>query len=564
MKRLLIFILLVCLLGLAGCAPEQPGRPNGHQENFAYLEDPTGQMKIEQAAESAFAGRYRPHSGPSISLGFCRSALWIRLPMSQAWGAGPWKLEINAPWLDMVDMYTPRPDGKWLHRASGLRQPWRGTIGRSYLFYLPADTPRNGFLYLRVRSELALNLSLRLWPQRQFVEHITVDSTIYGLLYGVIAAMVIFNLMVFLSTRRRAYRMYVLYLISIILHQACLQGQILFAPLWVWPWVPHISLLASAALFYFGAGFCRAFLRTRTNAPLMNRLLKLLQAASLLLGAFGVAGQIWLGTWLVHSLALVGPVLALVAGASALARGFRPARFYLVAWFVLLLSCIGWGAWTMGWLRGIQVPQIGVIVAVALEAALLTLALADWVRSLERERELLVHRERRYHHLSITDELSGLYNARYFWTRLASEVDRAHSLHRPLSLVLLDLDDFKLFNDTYGHPEGDKVVAEVGRVLRQGVRPADTPCRYGGEEFALILPGAFLESAGEVAERVRQTMGGVVFRPTGDAEVTVTTSLGVAQLQPGQEGRELVEKADAALYTAKRRGKNCVVFSENL
>lgn len=561
MARLRPLILILCLLAVAGCVHER-AQARRDALNFAVLEDPSGALNIDQAASRRLSSRYRLNKGPSISLGFSRSALWVRIPMSQAPpGDGPWRLEVRAPWLDRVDLYTPLPGGGRRRQSTGLQQPEREALQRSYLLTVPAGIPRDGYLYLRMESKLALNASLRLWPEKEFNDHSVSDSYLYGFLYGIMATMIIINLVVFSAARRRAYLLYVLYLASMILHQTCLQGQILFMPTWLWPWVPHLSLAATASVFFFGSAFCRAFLQTRENVPWANRLLIGIQVAAALLLALTLAGRIWWGTWLAHAVAMVGPLVCIAAGVTAWVRGFRPARFYLAAWLILLMGSIAWGAWTIGWLNGAQVPQTSIIAAAALESALLTLALADWVRTMERDRALLAKRERRYHQLSITDELSGLHNARYFWSRLSSEVDHAHGLDLPLSLVFLDIDDFKEFNDAHGHPEGDKVLSQVGRVLRQCVRPMDTPCRYGGEEFALILPGAKVAAAREVGERVRRAMAELVFQPGRNLAASVTVSLGVAQLQSDQDAQTLVERADAALYAAKRRGKDCLVIA---
>ncbi len=523
------------------------------------LEDPSGKMDITQAASPQTAARYQTRSGSRMSLGFSRSALWVRIPLDQAPVSGRWVLEVDAPWMDRVDLYLPTPKGGWKRESTGLEQP--SAANRLPLFALPvpSDTPRQGHAYLRLQSVLSLNTGLRMWPQTQFVASTVADSYLYGYLYGVLGAMVLLNLLVFATTRDRAYLIYLLYLVSIIVHQFCLQGQILFLPAVAWPLVPHISLVVSGCVFFFGAAFCRVFLNARAVAPLVNRLLIGGQAVALVLVLLGVTGQIWWGTWLVHTLALVGPVLAIVAGIKALAGGFRPARFYLAAWAVLLLGSMAWGAWSMGWNLLVPLPRSQLAVAAALECILLSLALADRIRVMQHERRVLAQRERRYRQLSITDELTGLFNTRYFWSKLDSEIRHAHDLGQTLGLVLLDVDNFKRFNDTFGHMEGDKVLAKLGKLMQATVRPADSPCRYGGEEFALILPGAESQATREVAERVRQALARHVFLLGKSDREVVTVSMGTAQLQPGDECDSLVRRADKALYQAKALGKNQTV-----
>ena len=165
---------------------------------------------------------------------------------------------------------------------------------------------------------------------------------------------------------------------------------------------------------------------------------------------------------------------------------------------------------------------------------------------------------------AVTDELTGLFNRRRFQEAMATEVERSKRFGQPVGLVLLDLDDFKAVNDTYGHQQGDLVLREVARVLRETSREIDEPARYGGEELAVVLPGTDLEGAYNLAERVRAGIEELALPLLdGDGALRVTASFGVATL-PGSadDMRELVAAADEALYRAKRAGKNRTVRAE--
>jgi two-component system, cell cycle response regulator len=161
--------------------------------------------------------------------------------------------------------------------------------------------------------------------------------------------------------------------------------------------------------------------------------------------------------------------------------------------------------------------------------------------------------------LARTDSLTGLPNRRAFDEALVREVARAHRSGTALVLAFADLDHFKRVNDDFGHPVGDALLAAVGGTLRSLLRLYDHAARYGGEELALLLPETSLEQGGEVAERMRATIAAL--EVPGCAR-SVTLSVGLAALEPGEAEASLLRRADAAVYQAKHAGRNRVVRAE--
>ncbi|MGH6944440.1 MAG: GGDEF domain-containing protein [Geminicoccaceae bacterium] len=160
-----------------------------------------------------------------------------------------------------------------------------------------------------------------------------------------------------------------------------------------------------------------------------------------------------------------------------------------------------------------------------------------------------------------TDGLTGIANRKCFDHRLQAVAEEARQSGQPLSLLLADIDYFKLFNDTYGHPVGDEVLKLVAQVFTSSVKGRDLPARYGGEEFAVILPQTDLEGAHTLAEQICTTLAGKWLRlkASGRSLGRVTVSIGCSQFRSGESPADLLERTDQALYEAKRQGRNRVV-----
>ncbi|QQP87912.1 diguanylate cyclase [Skermanella sp. TT6] len=162
---------------------------------------------------------------------------------------------------------------------------------------------------------------------------------------------------------------------------------------------------------------------------------------------------------------------------------------------------------------------------------------------------------------AITDSLTGLFNRRLFDASLAEAVARAAQTGRPLSLLMTDIDHFKQFNDAHGHTIGDHVLALVARTVKESIRATDTAVRYGGEEFAVILPDSRMADAARLGEQIRKSVASkkLVNRSRNVTLGTITLSVGVAQLARDETPADLIKRADAALYDAKQSGRNRVV-----
>jgi diguanylate cyclase (GGDEF)-like protein len=160
--------------------------------------------------------------------------------------------------------------------------------------------------------------------------------------------------------------------------------------------------------------------------------------------------------------------------------------------------------------------------------------------------------------LSITDGLTNLYNSRHFYNQLKGEVDRSTRYNHPLTMLILDIDHFKEYNDSYGHLEGDQVLMRLGQVIKLLLRKMDSAYRYGGEEFTVILPETHSEEALTVAERIRKAVKEIVFVPEPGIQTSITISIGMTAYCPPEDLTAFIQRADKALYGSKEGGRDKV------
>lgn len=263
-----------------------------------------------------------------------------------------------------------------------------------------------------------------------------------------------------------------------------------------------------------------------------------------------LVGTTYIGGW--RTLLLEG-IVVVNLGALALAIVWTQGRTVLHTWLIVSLvaalldaqiSVAGSARFTLGWYVArslVVVASTAVLYAYLRQMHVLFGKLSD---------------------LSMIDGLTEIANRRYFEMRLASAVRHAHRTHRSLALVMIDVDTFKLYNDTYGHLAGDETLKSVASALRHAAkRPNDVVARWGGEEFVAVLPETDHEGAYLVADRLRAAVQGLAIphRTSPVPAQVVTISVGVAMLgSKDDDGHKLVERADVALYRAKETGRNTV------
>ena len=239
----------------------------------------------------------------------------------------------------------------------------------------------------------------------------------------------------------------------------------------------------------------------------------------------------------------------------------EPGRLGLLLWVIvpLVLAAIGWSTYG-DHLVAARTQQIGEIVAI-MSIGILGLLLAFYTRhsNVQVERDYSAHLEglsQRLRNLAYQDALTELYNHRYFYEQLTHEVERATRYGHPVSVILLDLDKFKEVNDTYGHLMGDKLLSVIGKVINEQVRGADIAARYGGDEFAIILPDTPRAAAQATADKLARAIASGRTNAGQSAGVAVSASCGVACCpDEARTVTDLLQLADERVYESKKNAK---------
>lgn len=574
-----------------------------------------------QQAQAVPAEKWTLSEKNALALGAVKTGFWLRFDVrNQSDAEIRWLLKFTWPLLDHVELRLYHPGtGHWgRHLEGGDARPVsvRPIPDRMLLFPLELPAGKLTTVYLRVHASEQLILPMQLITDSQHrVEEANQLVVIY-LFFGGMLVILFYNSCLYLFTRDRSYIVYSIYLASIIGYELCLTG---LGQLYFWPEAPRFSIKAygifAAASFLASVLFARFFLEIRSFGGWpyrINNALVVYWTAMLIAVVFAPKLIPWL---LPTVLPALGVLLSIITTAYLWYRGNLSARLFTFAWGTLAIFTVIHLAALNGDFPLNTFTLGSQMLGIYVEFILLSIALAERInrartdrikaqnnallssQQLAREREeklraqqqaLDIQREandklelrvrertqalesakieleraiEELARVSVTDPLTRLFNRRYFDSTISEEVARAKRTGIPLSILMVDIDHFKNVNDTYGHPFGDECLRCVAQVLQQYTqRAGDVAARYGGEEFILALPATEIQPAAIIAERIRCGIEAIVLEYQGET-VRLSASIGVASLVPGRdEGSEaLIRFADAALYRAKRNGRNQIV-----
>jgi diguanylate cyclase (GGDEF)-like protein len=509
------------------------------------LEDRVGNLDVAAVSTSPVDARFVSATLEATNIGFSSSAWWARVTVRNPSDSSRLiYLRQDYPLIDSLDLYEPSASGGWRVHATGDRRPFssRDVAHRDFLFPLSVPANSDRTFYLRYASQGPVDINLSLLDPNELTGEVSREQLAYGVYFGCVLMLLVWSGLVFLAVRDGAFLAYFAYVSTFGLYMLVNTG---FAFQYLWPdsprWANTVLIVLLNVALITALQFSLTILRARDYTPRLFWLARVLQATALVAVALSPVVAYAVLVRPVTFLILFSVCFMIALGMISLLLGSRPARFYVIAWGAFLCGSVVFLLKNFGVVPHTFMTQHSWQVGALVEMILLSMTLSSRMSELQ--------------HQSRTDPLTLLGNRRQFDVNLPAEFARAAQQGQPLSLLVVDIDQFKLYNDLHGHAQGDEAVKAVAQALRKHARKPYIACRYGGDEFCAILPGTSEASASVLAERVRAA---VQHSMTG--EETVTVSIGYACQAGGrfENANQLFEAADAALYSAKEQGRNTI------
>lgn len=492
-----------------------------------------------------FTEGFKPLLSGSANYGFSESAWWVRFTIvNDDFKPQKATFKLDYPLLDTVDVWVFRGSEQLASWRTGNRRPFgtRPIRHRDFLFPMTLAAKEQQTVFVRVRSEGPVNIGLSLYSEQTLLPEIEMEYMAFGAYFGGFLLLALCIFILYLMDRQEAFLYYLTYILSYSSYMLAFNG---LAFQYLWPDAPDFGQVSRPILLSFSTifllQFSRKLLGIRKASPLLFKIVTGVQIilATVLIAAPFIGYGLFIMPLAYLNLTVL--TLVIVMGVVAHRKGEAAARYYLIAWSVFLAGLLVYLLKVFGILPHNFVTHYGFQIGSIFEFMFLSAALGVRVRDLR--------------HQSHIDGLTGLSNRRSFDLALAEEFSMSTRPEAELSLLVVDVDHFKNFNDTYGHASGDKVLKEIGALFKQHIRRPGQAFRYGGEEFAVLLPRTGKKEALIVAERLRERVSEDLYF------VDVTVSIGLVCHSKGRfaNAAKFFVAGDKALYDAKKSGRNRVV-----
>ena len=553
---LLQLVLLIVTVSAAIAAPPPPlvladKSSYNLAEHVKILKDPSRQLTVrEAAARHDWIGPVRE---PIPNFGVTQSAIWLRFSLTnRAHIPRKFYVSFDYPVANYVAFYTQGPRGVFQEEHAGNSIPASANVvpDRHFLFPLEIGPDKTAAVFMRVQSTSGMTIPIRILSDQALSLKAIRDYTVYGVLFGFLLLMLVYFIVVGSFLYKGTSLWLALYSIFFGLHTAVRAGFVrLIVPDELIAMNGMIQLLIIAGLYFTGAKFFRTFLSLRKYSKQADQIMRFFQYLSITFVLTPLL-PIPLTMVLSFTLMVINPVFSIGLAFYLWRKGVSNAGYFATGWIVAHSVSV----YDFFRINGIlPYPSFGEwLIPFSFLIALLFLSVA------------LIRQNAYDHLLAGTDPLTYLANRRKLDEVLTNEWNRCLRHQRPMSVIMADVDNFKIYNDTFGHKAGDECLRQLAELLKKNARrTGDLAVRYGGEEFVLLLPDLDEAGAFKLAENIRNSLMQTKYSDVEKPSPDITVSLGVATAVPDDERKpeSLVVDADRAMYAAKHAGRNCTVVS---
>lgn len=513
-------------------------------------------FNVDDALRAFKSGSFIQSQSGVMNFGVGAKPVWLALQVVNAQHEPMIrKLLVENAWLDKIEVFFFREQFLVSSYHTGDSLPFaQRPINHRFFVIEHAFNHGDTLVLIRVEADDAMVLPIYITNAEQLASKDLLNAYSYGVMYGAILALVAYNLVLFIGLRISSYLLYSIFLLLFIALNLAYTGH---GYQWLWPESPFWQRWASAVLIAAGTtggfAFMLQFLNIKQTWPRLYRFIIfscLGFCALVLIAMLFDELVIALLTSFVFTFSFY--IAAVILGVMSLRIGNKFAKYFLIA--SILTICGGavtanavWGIIPFNWLT-----YRAVDIGMTLDAILLALALAARFNITQNEK--LVAEK-----MAGIDVLTNLNNRRSFYKYVQPIWSISLRSKSNTSIIMLDIDDFKLINDSYGHALGDQVLVKLAETLQKEARSGDILARWGGEEFLIFLPETRLQDAVNIAERVRNKVGSLQVTSAKGEKLAISASFGVASNRNDHVVLdELIASADQQLYRAKKQGRNCV------
>lgn len=491
--------------------------------------------------------------------------VWLRLELRPSpASSGRYVLRVSRRFFDQFDYYIQAPGQPLQTGTLAFNTAVDAElVGRDYVIDFSAP-PGDATTLLILVSTVQQSLQpVELWIQDFESFHAARAETllVLGLIFGVLLALIFHNFVLYLNLGQRGHLYYVLAMLSLLLllgaDSGLLQNYLL--PEFLQPYAIRFYTLFSALMMLTISLFFRYFVHSARYTPRMDRVVRVL---IVVLAAGAAAVMLVPGGWFlplaigIQQVLVLALFLLLVGAFLAGRRGSTEGYIFLAAWLAFVISGFSRSLMTLDLIPRADFLEYLMYLGAVAEASILALGLAHRVRQLYERHARALEEQHKAARLANLDPLTNVYNRRFLKTYLESVLPGDSGRPFDRAVLILDLDNFKEANDTYGHAAGDEILRELSQRCSDVIRERDVLCRLGGDEFVIVLADQADGDPMEVAERIIAAVGDTPFTFEGQ-QIEITTSVGVVSfIAPNAAVSEILRMADQALYQAKRAGRN--------